>query len=156
MNVICVKRLSSLRQVWKSIARHFIRRERNNGVCRYKTLTPINTSILNILKLSSYVFPNTFMYFLISDHSNCIGNILWYPSKTRLRIWKSVTGNGWSIQMGTMQSMHEKNDRIWNFKIWFNQLWPYFLRWLPEKCNPTQMFYLSIVKSESQRNWDLN
>ena len=93
------------------------------------------------------------MYFLISDHSNCISNILWYPSKTRLRILKSITGNGWSIQtwpiMGTMQSMHEKNDQIWNFKIWFNQLWPYFLRKLPEKCNPTQMFCLSIGQSKS-------
>ena len=51
--------------------------------------------------------------------------------------------------MGTMQSMHEKNDQIWNFTIWFDQLWPYILRKLPEKCNSTQMFCLSIAKSES-------
>ena len=51
--------------------------------------------------------------------------------------------------MCTMQSMHERNDQMLNLKIWFDNLWPYFLQELPKICNPTQMFCLSIAKSES-------
>ena len=161
MNVICVIGLSSLRQVWKSIARHFIRRKRNNGVCRYKTLTPINTSILNILKLSSYVFPNTFMYFLISDHSNCIGNILWYPSKTRLWMWKSITEMAevskldlsW-VQCNRWQTVQDKNPskRSWIDPFWWETLLMYILLQTLSRWRHSQGNLLKGI--ENKKDWE--